>query len=266
MTVQVDTDLERGFGQLYEIQKRFLNGSLSPLAARQPLQDIIEGKFPVTSRYDRHRGLLLSLEDQLNKLIDFNERFWGGLLTSEEFTAIDISSDHVQFVDDLEILYVDFGSPEKNIEMWWKAIAGNQPNAWRWDGLKTDPKHLRLGSNTHLYDPGMRGIHRVCINLVANWEPEKGRSVLQVREQAARSGEYLAHAEVLAAYGLHDELLQRMDGENLPYADMAGFEATVPGSGPWSYVPDLYLELGGPWNSFLGPPVPLIFGHEPLAG
>jgi hypothetical protein len=198
---------------------------------------------PTPDRYDRHRGLLLSLEDQLNKLNDFNERFWGGLLTPEEFTAIDIRSDHVQSVDDLEILYVDFGSPEQNVEMWWKVIAGTQPRAWRWDGLKTDPEHLRLAPNTYQYNPGMRGIYRVRINLVANWQPQDGRSVLQVREWATRFGEYLAHAEVLAAYGFHNELLQRQDGTNLPYSDMAGFEASVPGDGPWASCP--YLSWSG---------------------
>jgi hypothetical protein len=198
---------------------------------------------PAPGSYDRHRGLLLSLNDQLNKLIDLNERFWGGVLTPEEFTALDLSSDHVQSVDDLEILYVDFGSPEQNVEMWWKVIAGIQPRASRWDGLSSDPEHLRLAPNTYPYNPGMRGIYRVRINLVANWQPQDGRSVLQVREWAARSGEYLAHAEVLAAYGLHDELLRQQDGTNLPYSDMAGFEASIPGRDPWTHCP--YLRWNG---------------------
>jgi hypothetical protein len=194
------------------------------------------------SRFDRYKPYLLSLDDQLNKLIEFNDQFWGGLLTSEEFTAIDIKMDHIQSVDDLEILYVDFGSPEENMEMWWKVIAASQPNAWRWDELKTDANNLRLGSNTCHYNPGMRGIYRIRVNLVAHWEPEAGRSVSQVREQAAASGEVLAHAEVLAAIGLHDELLRQQDGTNLPYTDMAGFEVMVSGAQPWTYCPYLFWD------------------------
>jgi hypothetical protein len=41
------------------------------------------------------------------------------------------------------------------------------------------------------------------------------------------------HAEVLVACALHDQRLQHPDRTNLPYADMAGFEATVPGVDAW---------------------------------
>jgi len=248
MAVQVDSDLERGFAQLYEIQKRFLNGSLSPCAARQPLQDIIEGKFAEpASGLDRFTPNLLNLETQLNLLSEFNSRFWNNQLSEEQFEVfeeevarLDSADAHQQSVDDLEILYVDFGSPEQNVEMWWKVIAGTQPNAWRWDSLQTDAEHLRLAGCAKQYEPG---IHRVRLNLVAHWDPQAGRSVDQVRDQAARQGKTLAHAEVLAAYGLHGQLLRQMDGQNLPYADLAGYECTVPGDRPWAYVP--YLNWNG---------------------
>ncbi|MEX2006903.1 MAG: hypothetical protein WD877_01940 [Candidatus Saccharimonadales bacterium] len=199
-----------------------------------------------TDGFGQYAPYLLSLEDQLARLHEFNRQFWNNWLDEDQFEAagqlearIDWETagrEHVQSVNDLQIFYVDFGSPEKNVEMWWKVLAGTQSNAWRWDGLRTDKKHLRLGPNTRQY---ASGIHRIRINLVANWEPEHGRTVLQVREQASRSGELLAHTEVLAAYGLHDELLRQQDGENLPYADMAGFEATVSGGQPWANVPGL---------------------------
>lgn len=199
MTVQVDHDMERAFAQLYEVQKRLLSGALPPLVARRPLQDIIEGKFPEAGRFDT-------------------------------------SSDHVQRVDDLEALYADFGSTQDNLDLYWKAISGTEPNAWRYDGLKSDKQHLRLGSNTRDYGAG---IYRVRLNVVAHWEPEDGRTVIEVRSQAAQTGETLAHAETLAAYAYHDQLLQQQDGENLPYMDLAGYEACIPGYDPWRGLPCL---------------------------
>lgn len=258
MSVQVDHDLERAFGQLYEIQKRLLSGGLSSLAVRQPLQDIIEGRIESEASVagaDKFASCLLSVEDQQSRLLDYSLEFWGGQF-SDVIASLDARSDHAQRVDDLEILYVDFGSPERNVEMWWKVLVGTQPNAWRWDDLKTDGKHLRLHPQARQYEPG---VHRVRINLFANWEPQNGRSVDQVRERTAHlDNQFLAHAEVLAAYGLHDELLRQQDRQNLPYADMAGFEATLPGRRPWTGVPYLYwyrygrgVRLSASWSDYV---------------
>lgn len=198
---------------------------------------------------DRYTPYLLSVTDQLERISEFNDRFWGGFFTQEEAALAlgivgtgDYSHGHVQSVDDLEILYVDFGSPEKTVEMWWKVLVGTQPNAWRWDKLKTDAKHLRLHSYARQYGPG---IHRVRINLVANWEPKDGRTVIQARERALATAQTLAAGEVLAAYGLHDELLRQQDGENLPYTDLAGYEATLPGDRPWAHYPYLDWSRSG---------------------
>ncbi len=242
MKVIVDNNLERVFGQLYELQKQLLRGNVQPFEVRRPLQDILEHKSLDRSaepdtRFDRFTQYLLSLEDQRNLLEVLDVSVWDGQIKSAGwFDKLDTASDHIQSVDDLEIFYIEFGSPEKNVEMWWRAFTANQPNVWRWAGLKTDAEHLRLHPEAHEYQPG---IHRIRINLVANWEPQNGRSVLQIRERAAVSGETLAHAEVLAAYAVHDELLRQQDGENLPYADMAGFESTMPGCRPWTHVPCL---------------------------
>lgn len=243
MATQVDTDVERGFAQLYEIQKRFLNGSLSPLAARQPLQDIIEGRFSASNRFDRYKPHLLGLEDQLNLWEVLDANVWNGQVKANGwFDSVDTTSNHIQSVDDLEIFYIEFGSPELNIEAYWKAIKVNQPNVWRYNGLKTDPEHFRLAPQARQYEPG---IHRIRINLVAHWEPEDGRSVSQVRQQASLMSEAVAAAEVMAAYAVQYELLRQQDGRNLPYADMAGYEATVPGAEAWAGCPYIY------WNQVI---------------
>ena len=238
MTVQVDRDMERAFAQLYEIQKHLLNGSLSPLVARRPLQDIVEGKFSADTRFERYVPMLLSLDEQQELLVRYNREYWGSRFTYEQLheLSVDTTRDHVQSVDDLEILHVEFGSIEETVEMWWKVFVGEQPDSWRWDGLKLDTEHIRFSPNTTKYEPG---VHRVRINLVAHWEPEDGRTVDEVRKQASDTHEILAHSEVLSAYGLHSALLREQDGDNLPYADMAGYEATVPGGDAWRYVPCL---------------------------
>jgi hypothetical protein len=195
------------------------------------------------AEFTRRNSKLLPLLQQLNLLKKFNTIHWDNILLQEQFAAVNTSGDHVQSVDDLEILYVDFGSPKKNVEAWWKVLMGTQPNAWRWDGLKTDPGNLRLDPNAKSYEPG---IYRVRINLVAHWEPEKGgRTIDEVRPQAKAAGEFLAHAEAMAAYGLHAELLQEQDGGNLPQVDLAGYQATIPGRGAWALVPCLSWDRGG---------------------
>jgi len=88
--------------------------------------------------------------------------------------------------------------------------------------LKPDKERLRqLGNNTHQYKPG---ISLVRINLLSYWGLNYNRNVVEVREQAKIRGEFLAHSEILSTYGLHNELLKKMDGKSLPYVDLAGYE------------------------------------------
>ena len=94
---------------------------------------------------------------------------------------------------------------------------------------------MRLHRTAHRYEPG---IHRVWINLVDNWDPEKGRTVDAVRARTVRE---LAAVEAVGAYGLQDpRLYQSQDGVNLPYFDCAGLEQGV----GFRRVPDSL------WNEF----------------
>lgn len=225
-------ELVRINGQAHEILKRVGNDSLDALTARKALQDIIEGKH---SGSDQHPGIcLLSLDEQLDRLRAFNSQCWDNRLTDEQFAAVDTSSDHVQSVNDLEVLYVDFGLPEdNNVEMWWRVLVWTQSEAWRYREVVAGMPHLRLATVAHHYMPG---IHRVRLNLMAYWGPDESRSVHEVRESARANGETLAAAEVLAAYGLHGQLLQQMGGEYLSKgeylssAELGGYEVTIPGT------------------------------------
>lgn len=227
-------DLGVVYNRLFEFVK---NGKRPVAQVIAGLQALADGKFPEEARYDRYNAMLLSVADQLARLRDYNKLYWDNVLTDEHFECVNWGPDglqHEQQVDDLLLLYVDFGSPEATFEAWWKVLCGTQPGNYRWDQLRTDVDHLKLHSRTREYGFGIYTVH---INLVAHWEPEDGRNVIQVREQAEVNDELLAHAEAMAAYGLHPELLQQQDGENLPYVDLAGYMADVPGHGAWRPVP-----------------------------
>ncbi len=222
-------EMVRISGQSHEIMKRVGNGSLDARSVRKALQDIIEGKLSQDARFE---GKLLMLGNQLDLLRRYNAQYWENRLTEEQFSAIEREVaqswlGHTQCIDDLAILHVQFDSLEETVEMWWRVYVGEQPDSWRWPVLRVDAEHLcLLGSNVKTYEPG---IHVVRINLVAHWEPEGGRTLIEVRKQAKSTDEILAQFEVMSAYGLHSELLREQDGENLPYADMPGTVVTVPG-------------------------------------
>ena len=207
------------------LTRMFLSGERDQAYVLQGLQELGDGKYTFVDPFGRYDHLLLSLPDQLARLREYNAKYWDNRLTDEDFLSV--FEDVVQSVSDLTILHVQFGSLEETAEMWWKVFVGEQPKHWRADELKLDSEHLRLfDSNVATYDPG---IHIVRINLVAHWEPEDGRTIEEVREQAKQSGETLAGLEVMSAYGLHTELLREQDGENLPYSDMPGTDVSLPG-------------------------------------
>ncbi len=199
---------------------------------------------PLKELHVRYTGKLLSVKQQFELICRYNQQYWGGYFSDEELKAYRPKGvcNHQQSVTDLLVLHVEFGSLEETIEMWWKVFQGEQPKHWRWEPLKLDSEHLKLlPSNVATYPA--RTITQVRINLVSHWEPEEGRTLEEVREQAKQSDEILAHSEVMSAYGLHTELFREQDGDNLPWSDMAGTDVIVPGrSEPYA------LYLG--WDPF----------------
>jgi hypothetical protein len=202
---------------------------------RRSVQLIVEGKSLTNGRFDRYSNLLLSLYVQRSHLRYFNHQYWNGRFTDEQFSAVDITGleGHVQQVEDLAVLHVQFASLEETVEMWWRVLAAEtrlffcdgQTHDRRWDQLTLDSDHLRLiPSNVRTYKPG---IHVVRLNLAAHWEPDEGRTLDKVRYQAGVSGETLAQLEVMSAYGLHPALLREQNGTDLPYPDMAATDVSV---------------------------------------
>ncbi|HEU5005310.1 MAG TPA: hypothetical protein VFT49_04515 [Candidatus Saccharimonadales bacterium] len=116
----------------------------------------------------------------------------------------------------------------------------HSPRYWRWDGLKSDPDYLRLIGG-HEFEPGT--LRWTIMDGAAYWEPERGRSLVEVRERAAEKNETLASHHVYWNGGHYKTWPQSMNGTTVPYADAAAYEATVPGDEPWAHCP--YLDWGG---------------------
>jgi len=143
------------------------------------------------------------------------------LRVSDAWFDLDTTSQHVQGVEDLEFFYVQLGTLEATWAFNQKLVALTQPAIYD-SGFARDARSMRLHRTAHQYESG---IHRVRINLVDNWDPEKGRTVDAVR---VRTTQELAAVEPVGAYGLQDpQLYQSQDGVNLPYFDCAGLEQGV---------------------------------------
>ncbi len=204
-----------------EIVKRVGNGSLDADAVRRALQDIIEGKALISipgtpSWYTEPAYQVTHVADLL-----VENPQWG-------FTKADIPPIPQGIVlQGNEVLMLSIYLPKKGKvggiqrtfdELWGAAKAPDGFTKYRWPELKSDAKHLRLvEGRTH--QPGIRW---VVIDLMTNWEPERGRKVetLWAQDNHAK----LAASEVLMAAILFPDWVAATDGAKIPHADMAGYQ------------------------------------------
>lgn len=170
--------------------------------------------------FSQYNQYLHSLSTQLYRLRDFNSRMPKKLRVPDAWFNLDPASQHVQSVEDLECWFVWLGSLEKTWAFNQKLVEVTHPI--QDIGFARDIHHMRLHPTAHRYEPG---IHRVRINLVDNWYPGAGRSIVNVRERALATSTQLAAVEAIGAYTLQHPVLYRLlDGVNLPYFDCAGIE------------------------------------------
>ncbi|MBI2797906.1 hypothetical protein HYX70_01230 [Candidatus Saccharibacteria bacterium] len=230
-------DLGVVYNRLFEFVK---SGKRPADEAIAGLQALVDGKFSVEGLYDRYNAQLLTIHEQMALLREYNAGYWNYALSDEDFERVFSEDDleHAQQIDDLLLLYVDLGSPDATFETWWRVIRVDHDNT-RAERMCADADHLRLNSSACNYE---RGIHLVHIDLLANWEPSKGRMVGNICQRSEKKSRNLAHAEVLAAYAYHPKLLQQQDGKRLPYVEMAGYELCLP-DGTWVGVPRLEWNL-----------------------
>lgn len=184
--------------------------------------------------------LFVSLEVQLANVRNWNQmRGWG--FTDADFDAIDLTPlNHTGLVVDVIVVYLpDKGKTsgiQRTFEELWDIASSIQPYNWRYESLKSDPKHLRLLDGIE-HTPGIR---RVTLDLGANWDTTNGIRPVDVR------GKDSVHAEALAAAAHFPGWVQAMDVERVPYVWLPGYQVTLPGGEAWRLVP--YLN----WDSVYG--------------
>src|ERR1019366_5245800 len=142
------------------------------------------------------------------------------------------------------VLVPYFDTVQATVDNLWQVITDEYESTWKWDELKTDSRHLRLLKGITQPPKGLRW---EVINLGANWGPDKGRQVKDVR------GTNSAHAGILAAVCLFPSWFTSMDGVKVPYVDIAGYECSVQGFAPWRSVPyidrdDSRVSLSAYWD------------------
>ena len=194
--------------KLREIQKYVEKGSRPVPQVLAAPQAIIEGRFPQPA--DSFQHLLSSLDEQKRRLAEAG-------VSEGVFDCVNMTEPEEQRVDCYTILFYvpdgtyAKGNPTSTLEFYLQMMS-QELKVYRW--LEPTETKLRLRQRCERYS---EGVHRVVVDLTANWGPKNGRSMRQVFSQ---DGESLAGAEGFAAYTLSPpELIQCQDGEKLPYCD-----------------------------------------------
>ena len=192
-TYVTDESLGRLARQQCDLFRRVREGTLSVDAVSAGLQALIEGRAaPVSSvkqlyptrDYSRYSPYLHSLANQLELLRDLNRRMPKRLRVSDERFIQDTPTGHDQRVENLEFFFVVLDSPEQTWAYNQKLVELTQPVIWD-SGFDRSTRSMRLHRTARRYEPG---VHRIRINLVDNWDPQKGRTIDQVRDRAVAAG------------------------------------------------------------------------------
>lgn len=123
-----------------------------------------------------------------------------------------------------------------------KAIEGNN-EPWRWEGVLSGKKQLRLVRGVS-HEPGIRWVY---LDTDPNPEERRAqkRSSQLVRQMV--KAQQLPTVAVLALPWLHPALIPAMNGDTIPFMDIAGYELDVrkfyPGAPAWGHVPYLHFPV-----------------------
>ncbi|MBU1015223.1 hypothetical protein KKI17_02190 [Patescibacteria group bacterium] len=176
-------------------------------------------------------GLFTPSKLQLEQVRQWNqERGWG--FTEQDLVNLSDPLDWPWLEGKLVavVLDIQLDTVQQTFEEAWECIKGGQPDSWRWDEIHADEEHLRLYSGCQ----HQRGLSWKVIDLGANQD----RRPLDVYGEV--KPELLSHSAVLWAAALHPNWVQAMNGEDVPFVNIAGYQLTVPGYVSWTFVPDLY--------------------------
>ncbi len=189
-------------------------------------------------------GLFISLEEQLAKVRRWNAaRGWG--FSEEEFSAVNVTPTGEQSLDRVELLVPISRDTANPTDLCWvfdelSAIAAAELSASRSSSVTMEPAHLRRHPLGVEYS---RGIHRVTLRLRAYHDPENGRTLAWVYEQASSAGQKLVGVEGLSAAGHFTEWVKAWNGSSVPCPDLPGlqyrFDSSDGSEAAWCRAPSL---------------------------
>lgn len=183
-------------------------------------------------------------------LVRNKQRNWG--FTGEQIDAlrnqaIELTSSLNQVIT-LDIWLGDL--PTTFEELWsWNVAVHGADGTWRWDGLRSDEKHLRLLDATRYGNqPSARW---VVLDLTANHR----RAPKDVRDPANSAG-----LQLLSASALHPAWVPAIDYDAVLSVWLPGLQVTVPGMDAWQGVPILHwgqfdrtVDLYADWAAYTRP-------------
>jgi hypothetical protein len=170
--------------------------------------------------------MFASLPEQLSNVRRWNEeRRWG--FSAGDLHSVDLTprAGNDPLVVDLIAVYLgdnnEMSGVQRTCHELWTVAAQQQPHSWSWDWYRDRweqrPKPVWLVDGL-VHRPGIR---RVTVDLSAHFAP--GR---YVRPSTLRSQDS-AHAEVLAAAAHFPRWVRAMDGKNVPYTWLAGYQVLI---------------------------------------
>lgn len=237
-----------GFGKVSDLIGKLAEAGLTAEMAEEirknpALASIIVDALKSQPTFTLVHGLFTSTEKQIQKVREWNKQFgWG--ISDEAFAEAEKSVPAWPKERLVAVVLVPYLADKKNEEgeimmtgvertfheLWARASAEQDVN-WRWDGYdKADSDRLRLLSGIE-HKVGLRW---EVIDLGSN----RNKKPMDIRSPSS------PHAGVLAAAALHPEWIKVMDGENVPYVFISGYEVQAPGVRPWAGVPLLSFDRG----------------------
>lgn len=217
-----------------EVIRRVKNGGLSMSNALSLTQAILDGKFPTKNdNFPQFAHLLRPLSIQAENLRNLNKQMPKGMRVPDSwFDELDVNSDHIQSIEDLETFFVVPSNRLKDvIDYQINLIDLTQPGIFYSPSFDSEVDGAYLDDTANKSMFAKPGIYRVRINLVSFWDKEEGISNDKVRLLATQCDIKLAGLAAVGAYALQDpELCQLQDGENLPHCDIAELRCGDDGS------------------------------------
>ncbi len=208
-----------------DLVRRVDQGTIGYDHTMERIQAILEGRG---YEGDLLHGMFASPDAQLRMAKQRNlERGWG--FTDEDFASLGpapswLTDNRLVVV----ILDISLDSIEQTFEEAWDAVKGAHPANWRWPELKSDKESLRLLSGNH-----KRGLRWQVVDLGAN----KNARPIDVRNPKTSPSSALLW---MAFYS--PKWIQSMNGTDVPYVWIPGYEATISGYGAWTSMPLLFWD------------------------